>query len=484
MAGQLQRPILIGGVGLSLVLWLLQGVQHSASEIGNMSLLILMAGSAGLWWFNQQFRQPVQALTPPEPLNQDQVEQAIAQTQTLISRLATEAQTRNAGEAVISRLAALQEQATQLKSQLERTALRVGVMGNKGVGKTALLQVLESDWLAQQSQTLSLMEVNLDQPQALASIDVLLFVTSGDLTDPEFKIISQRVAAQQRTILVWNKQDQYLEADQPVILQQLKTTVTGVLAVEDILAIAAAPNPVKVRQHQPDGSVQEWMETQPPRVQPLCDRLSQILSQEQQTLVMATTYREAVALRQDAKVIFNQLRREQALPLIEQYQWFAGAATAANPVPALDMLATAAVNAQLVMDLGAIYEQKFSLQQAQEVATTIGSQMLKLGFVELSTTSLTSLLKSNTVTFVAGSLVQGVSAGYLTRIAGLSLIEYFQNQEIQLEATENPTLNFDTLINTLKAVFQQNQQATLLQSFVKQALTVIKPKQTVESPVA
>lgn len=484
MAGQLERPILMGGVGLSLVLWLLQGVQHSASGIGHVSLLIMMAGSAGLWWFNEQFREPLQGLTPPEPLNQNQVEQAIAQTQNLISRLATEAQTRNAGQAVITRLAALQEQATQLNGQLDRTSLRVAVTGNKAVGKTAVLRLLEANGLGRTPQSLSFIEANLEQPQTFTLADVLLFVTSGDLTDPEFKMISQRVAAQQRTILVWNKQDQYLEGEQPVILQQLKTTLAGVLSVEDISAIAAAPNPVKVRQHQADGSVKEWMEAQPPIIQSLCDRLSHILKEEQQALVWATTYREALALRQDAKAIFNQLRREQALPVIEQYQWLAGAATAANPVPALDMLATAAVNAQLVMDLGAIYEQKFSLQQAQEVATTIGTQMLKLGFVELSTQSLTSLLKSNTVTFVAGSLVQGVSAGYLTRIAGLSLIEYFQAQDLQLDPTENPALNFDTLINTLKAVFQQNQQISLLQSFVKQAVTVIKPKQSLESPAA
>ncbi|WP_254172751.1 slr1306 family protein [Planktothrix pseudagardhii] len=486
MAVKLERPILMGGIGLSLGLWLLQSLQHSASEFGQMMLFSLALGSAGLWWWKQQGTEPLQLSPPPESLNQELVEKAITQTRALIQRLATETATQD------SRLEALQQQTEQLKTHLQRTNLNIALVGNKGVGKTALLQRLQSDWLTQQSQTLSLTEVSatdLNSPiPNLTTADVVLFVTGGDLTDPEFKILSGLVANYHRVILVWNKQDQYLVGDQPVILQQLKTTLTGVLSSDDIIAIAASPNPVKVRQHQEDGTVQEWLEAQSPILDLLTKHLDFIVTQEQQALVLATTYREALGLRQEAKEIVNQLRREQALPLIEQYQWIAAAATVANPVPALDMLATAAVNAQLVMDLGAIYQQKFSLQQGQEVATTISTQMLKLGFVEISTQTLTSLLKSNTVTFIAGSLVQGVSAAYLTRIAGLSLIEYFQAQDIQLEAPENPSLNWDNLKKTLQTVFQQNQQASLLQSFVTQAINYFtvqfKPKQTVESSVS
>jgi uncharacterized protein (DUF697 family) len=216
------------------------------------------------------------------------------------------------------------------------------------------------------------------------------------------------------------------------------------------------------------------MEAQQAEILPLTQRLSNILQQEQQSLVWATTYRQAKALQAEVKTGLNQVRRERALPIIEQYQWIAAATAFANPVPVLDVLATAAINAQLVIDLGGIYQQKFSLEQAQEVAKTIGSQMLKLGLVELTTQTLTSLLKSNTVTFVAGGVVQGVSAAYLTQIAGLSLVEYFQSLE-ESQETGQFSLNLNALNQTLKTVFQQNQQLSLLQSFVKQALNRLSP---------
>ena len=150
------------------------------------------------------------------------------------------------------------------------------------------------------------------------------------------------------------------------------------------------------------------------------------------------------------------------------------AAVFANPVPALDLLATTAISTQLVIDLGAIYQQQFSLDQAKTVAGTLATQMFKLGLVELSTQTITGLLKSNAVTYVAGGAVQGISAAYFTRIAGLSLIEYFQSRELENASTS--ILNIDHLTKTLQAVFMQNQQVSFLQAFINQVASRLSPQ--------
>lgn len=211
-----------------------------------------------------------------------------------------------------------------------------------------------------------------------------------------------------------------------------------------------------------------------PKRNQLTDHLAQTLTQEGQQLVWATTNRAAVALKAGVKTVLNGVRRDRALPVIEQYQWIAAAAAFANPVPVLDLLTIAAINGQLVMDLGAMYQQKFSLQQAQTIAGTLGNLMLKLGLVELSTQTISGILKSNAITFVAGGAVQGVSAAYLTRLAGMSLIEYFQEQDAS--TTEAGSCNFDRLSQTLQRVFQQNQRVLFLQSFAKQAVERLLPK--------
>ena len=264
------------------------------------------------------------------------------------------------------------------------------------------------------------------------------------------------------------------------MLLSLRQRLQSLLGIENVVAITASPHPLKVRQHQQNGSVQEWLETPAPDTEQLSQLLAQILVQEGQQLLWASTHRTARLLKSEAKTSLNAVRREQALPVIEQYQWIAAATAFANPVPALDLLATAAINGQLVMDLSKVYQQKFSLQQAQTVAGTLGSLIVKLGLVELSTQTISSILKSNAVTFVAGGAVQGVSAAYLTRIAGLSLVEYFQGQELSTNAETGISLNLDQIKPLLQRVFQQNQRTAFLHSFVKQAVGRILPAQQLQ----
>jgi GTPase SAR1 family protein len=440
-----------------------------------------MALGAGLLLFQQKASNTIDLSSVSSPLDRAKVEKAIAQTETLINQLEAETNNQDAGNLLRQRVA-------QLTTELDRQEIQLAVTGGKGVGKTALTQVLESNWLPQQQQRLSLKETpalfvgadtNVEaeivaKDVALAS-DLVLFVTAGDLTDTEFQTLQQLKAANQRVMLVFNKQDQYLPTERATVLQQLRQRMTGKSGAEDVVAIASNPAPVKVRKHQPDGEVQEWMEQQTPDLSLLSERLSQIIAQEGQQLVWATTVRTAAALKAEVKTQLNQVRRDRALPVIEQYQWIAAAAAFANPVPALDLLATAAISAQVVTDLGEIYQQKFSLQQAQAAAKTLGSLMLKLGLVELSTQAIGGILKGNAFTYVAGGAVQGVSAAYLTRLAGLSLIEYFQEQEASENSGTGQLFNLDRLGQTLQKVFQQNQRTAFLQGFVKQVVGHLVP---------
>ena len=92
--------------------------------------------------------------------------------------------------------------------------------------------------------------------------------------------------------------------------------------------------------------------------------------------------------------------------------------------------------------------------------------MLKFGLVEFSTQTLGSLLKSNSITFMAGGAVQGVSAAYLTRMAGLSLIEHFQAMNEQSGTSSSSS----KLAEILQTVFQQNQRVAFLKSLVQQTV--------------
>lgn len=466
----LRRPILVGGVGLSLALWLWH-FDRSVGQLSELGIFGVIALGICIWLFQQNKAKKAQ-LIDNSPPNREKVEKAISSVKNVVNQLQIEAEKHEL-------LAQLQEKVTQLDEQIDRQTVNVAITGGKGVGKSTLLQILPANWENTSKHPVTLLETaalftqvdknetKTDAWQKAIAADLVLFVTDSDLKYSQWQVLQELAAVDQRVMLVFNKQDRYLPEERELVLHSLQQ------AVKDVVAIAACPNPVKVRQHQADGTVRESVDHPAPDIASLSDSLQQILANEGQQLIWGTTIRQAISLQAEAKTVLNIVRRDRATPIIEQYQWIAAAAAFANPVPALDLLATAAINAQLVVELGNIYQQKFSFQQAQTVAGTMGSLMLKLGVVELSTKAIATVLKSNIVTYVAGGALQGVSAAYLTRVAALSLIEYFQSQEVAVNAESG--LNLDKLGQTLQKVFQQNQQVTFLQSFVKQGVSRLLP---------
>jgi uncharacterized protein (DUF697 family)/GTP-binding protein EngB required for normal cell division len=467
---KLQRPILVGGLGLSFSLWMLDSWHDSIVHVGELGILTALAVGGGLWLLRKN-QPPLGEQLNDILVDSRAVVKAIAQTNVIINQIAQESADHPS-------LAILRENLAKLPLELARKEITVAVTGGKSVGKSTIIKVLQdtsvssemSSHFTETAALFSALGENSDVVtlSEIQKSDVVLFVTNGDLTDSEFQVWEQLKTAKQPTLLVFNKQDQYQPSERATVLQSLKQRL-GV----NVVGTAACPVAVKVRKHQEDGSFQEWIEQPTPDIQQLTQQLG-LIGQQAEQLVCNTTHRQVLLLKSQAKNCLNGLRRDRSIPIIEQYQWIAAAANFANPVPGLDLLATAAINAQMVIDLGNIYQQKISWEQGQQIARTMGSLMLKLGLVELSTKAVASILKTNVATFVAGGMVEGVSAAYLTRVAGLSLIEYFQEQEIALESGD--ALNLEKLRQVLPTVFQQNQKMAILEAFVKQGVKRLLPE--------
>ncbi|MEP0919389.1 DUF697 domain-containing protein [Leptolyngbya sp. DQ-M1] len=471
-----QRSLVFGGIGAALSLWILENLTHTLGDW----LPAIVIGS-GVAWAALKFQKDDTPKIRVEPVSLNRVQNELAQAKGLLDLLAIETQDLTI-DGSAQQLSDLRSQIHQITSDLNREEIRFAVMGGKSVGKTMLVNLLEHRWTSEVSQKL----VIQDTPELFAatdsgiiaerdawklarSADVVLFVTNGDLTSTEFQAIQQITAVGKRLILLFNKQDQYLPETQQVILNHLRDRMSGMLAPQDVIAIATNPKSLKIRQHQSDGTFKEWLEKPEPQILPLLDRLNQILSQEGQQLVLTSSLSNVTAVQAEAKSALNRVRRDRAMPRIDQAQWVVAGTTFANPFPALDLLATAAINGQMVMDLSNLYQRKFTLEQAKTVATTMASVMVKLGLVEVSTQAIASILKTNAITFVAGGLIQGVSAAYLTRMAGLTLIEYFENEP----AGE---IKQDVLQRIMQKVFEQNRRLPFLQMFVKQAVDqLVKP---------
>jgi len=462
MAFQFQRPALIGVAGVTIGAWLLEFAHPSATHWGEMAIWAGLA-LAGTWFINSR-RNSVEVEKFVVPVNREAVDKALAHVSMLIEQLSQE-QVADVQSLVNS----LHERLVALKQDAQRQNVRVAIAGASSSGKSTLVQRLNE--LLTDAQVWSVADGDVPNQPA----DLLLFVTAGDLTDPEFQTLQTLINQKRRVLLVFNKQDRYLPEEQPLILQQMRERVQSFMLLQDVVAIIAQPAPLKVRQHQADGTVVERMEQPEANVVSLTNRMIQLKEQLGERLILETVLYQAEVLKADVLAKLNQIRRARALPLIEQSQWVAAAAAFATPVPSLDLLATAAINAQLVVDLGTVYQQQFSLDQAKEVAKTLAEQMVKLGLVEMSSQAIAPLLKSHALTFVAGGLLQGISAAYLTRIAGLSLVEYLQEQSQFAIAHSESSFQIGKLTQKLKAVFHANQRTAFVQSLVQQGIAKLVP---------
>ncbi len=475
MAVTWRQPILIGGVGLSFLLWLANSWNPLGNGFGETTLLALMAAGGVAWWWRRSPKTSEATPSPLQSVDLTKAEEAIDGCRQRVSQLQAELPAETDSQ-LQTRVAKLQEKVESLPQQLQRQDISVGITGGQGTGKTTLAQVLSSQattnseisvryqdttpWFASEA-------AEWEAKQQLQNADLVLFLTSGDITDSEYQAIREIAIAPQRVLVVWNQQYPQPKTTQDTIRAKLQQRLAGIVPAEDIVAIAAAGREMPVRYTQADGSVVTKTETTTSQLEQLQQRLQSLLSSEAiPSLLYTSTYRQAIATQQEIQSLLNQLRRDRALPQIERYQWVAAAAAFANPIPSGDILATIAVNTQMVMDLSKIYQQPFSWSQAQEIAKTLGAVIVKLGLVELSTKTLTTILKTNVTTYVAGSAIEGVSAAYITRIAGLGLIDYFQEQPA---ITKPSQIDWQSMKQKLQAAFQRTQKNEFLVSFAKKA---------------
>ncbi len=482
MKVKLRKPILLGGISLSMGLWVWEIIADSMVRMGEIGMLTTIGLGAALWLLQEKQNKP--NLILPETINQIDVEKAINLAQLTIENLQNEVKNQPKNQLKSQDLNQLQKQLDNLKQSLNREEIQIAITGTKKVGKTTLLELLEKQNLTVDNKikfieteallTQTEANDNLAYQKILAS-ELVLFLTDEDIKESQWQIIKQLKTNASRILIIFNKKDRYIPEERALIFNQIQQRVKELISPEEVISIASAPT-LKVRKHQPDGSIQEWIENLPSELENLQQILTQIISQQKQELIWATQWRKAIAIKKQAKAKLNQLRKNQAIPIIEKYQWIAAATAFTNPVAALDLLATVAINAQMLIDLSEIYQQKISLDAAKKASITIGKLMVKLGLVELSTQTISSILKTNTVTYIAGGITQGISAAYLTRIAGLSLIEYLQ--ELDISAKTGEELNMQRLGEKLKQIFQQNQRKAFLESFVKSAFNRLSPQQS------
>jgi hypothetical protein len=258
-----------------------------------------------------------------------------------------------------------------------------------------------------------------------------------------------------------NKADWFTDEDRAAILSKLRERLLGLLAPADIVTGSAAPRPLAVRVKQPNGVEVTVLETQPPELAGVLRRIEAILKREGDSLRAGNLLLRAHMLSKAAQDELGRQRRAQARGVIDRYQWVTAGAVFANPIPAFDLMATGAVQFQMISELAAIYGVELSSAHVRLVGGQMIQLLLKLGIVEAATSLIAGVFKSSLVGYAAGGAVQAVTMAYLTHVSGLTFLEYFERGQAWGDGGMQAAL---------VRQFDLNSRAEFLQEFAKQAL--------------
>jgi len=143
-----------------------------------------------------------------------------------------------------------------------------------------------------------------------------------------------------------------------------------------------------------------------------------------------------------------------------------------NPLPVVDFLTTTSVNIQMIIELSKIYEIEITRKEAVDLSKSLISTLAKLGILKYGLSIISTTLASSFTTIFISKTIQSITAGWLIRIVGLSLIEYFKNGQdwgdggIQ-EVVEN--------------IYKINKREEVLNKFIKEAVKKIQLKKNYET---
>jgi GTPase SAR1 family protein len=349
---------------------------------------------------------------------------------------------------------ALRLERERMQRELERGDVVITVFGTGSTGKTSLIRALlrelvgtvgapmgsteEAQRYRLRLRGLSRAVILEDTPGILEAgqagwereeaarrqavrADLLLLVVDGDLRAAEWEVFETLASLGKRLLLVLNKCDLRGEQEERRLLTLLRQRCAGRIQGADVVAVSSAPQTVPMpggRPYQPA-----------PEVDTLLRRMAEVLHAEGEELIADNLLLQCRELGEASRQLLDRQRGQDAARVVDRYMWIGAGVLMVTPLPGVDLLGAAAVNAQMVVEIGRVYGVELSRDSARDLALSVGRTLAGLGLIKGGVGLLTGALALSLPALLATRAIQAVSAAWLTRVAGQSFITYFQHNQ-------------------------------------------------------
>jgi len=363
---------------------------------------------------------------------------------------------RHIPEDIRHELAEDYRQIEAMVEKLEHGAIHIAAFGKVSAGKSSLLNALlgrdvfavsalhgetkhsrMNQWQDAQFDGVHLIdtpginELDGEAREAIAynvtqRSDLVIFVVDGDLTSTELNALKTIIDQHRPTILALNKADRYSPQQLEQLTQVIEKHTEGLIRPEHIVTVSAAPAIQTVITIDADGNEKESRRQPEPDIDSLKSCISKILQTEGETLSAINAALFAGRMNDEIATRVAEVRRSAAEKITRTYSLAKGFAVAVNPIPVADLLAAAALDVSLVIQLSKVYGLPLSKHEGGKLIATIAAQMAVLmgtvWGVHLVSSTLKGVSGGLSVALTAGA--QGALAYYATYVVGKAAEAY------------------------------------------------------------
>lgn len=265
---------------------------------------------------------------------------------------------------------------------------------------------------------------------AAAHGDLILFVTDSDLNQTEYESLRQLIQTNRPVIVVLNKRDLYTPQEIDELVHGVRDErLADLISPQDLVLTAADPKRIEYVIEEPDGRTRTELRSPGPDTQALRARILDVLGRDGKSLLALNAAMFASDKSDRIASVKMKMRERSANRLIWTYAGSKAVATAANPLPLLDIFGGTLVDASQIVALGKLYDIKLTRRNAAGLVKAI---LMAAGWVTLSQVAThlgAGLLKGLTagVGTLVTAPVQGAAAGYGSYIVGQAAKYYIEH---------------------------------------------------------
>ena len=290
--------------------------------------------------------------------------------------------------------------------------------------------------------------------------DLILFVVDQDINKYELYLIKELAELKKKIIIVLNKCDLRTEKQNNIIKKNIISITSSKQIQISVVKTIASSKPLKNKMI--DSSIMI------PDVNSLFRKIIETLDENGEELLADNILFRCNKLGIISKKVISEQRKSIAIKVINKYTWITGGVILVNPLPVVDFLTTTSVNVQMILEISKIYNIKITKNEAINLSKTIITYLAKLGILKGGLSLITTVLSSNFSTIIISKSIQSITSCWLTRIVGLSILDYFKNGQNWGDAG---------IQDVIEKIYNLNKREEYLNRFIEEAINKIKIKE-------